>query len=432
MEKRAPVHTIVGHWSPDIELLFMLYIILTKQEMREKLGVIESPSLKFIPAGKLRAVDFPGEVTLDPTVLELDPTVLEDERGYLFLDCGGGRFDQHVLGEEYGGNTTSSLELLMYETGLHDMFPHLEKIIAAIAYNDRSGGEIVARREHEDDALTPHTQRQLRNMIIGWNMLRLPATVVEFAKIAFGSIECAIGAHQMQLLEDDPSGAKLASDQFDHREFFWCDRIIAAAPKYFAAAHNVHDVEQATLAFKDLCEKALVRLEQEWLLSERHYWSGATSVQRYAVKDVGSRTVCVGRSLTQRFSAVARYGNKTPSEGRPERWSADLTIQFGKPGYFSVTTRGGIKLPKIAQAIREADLAKRGVVVTDELRATLDRPGNVVAVGVDGEPVEAIFFAIYETCVGNMFRSNPFATPTALTEQEIEQIAVRTLGTQGF
>ncbi len=432
MEKRAPVHTVVIHFFPDIEVLLMLFLVTVSSAIRAKLGIVDGFKIKVIYAGSLRAEDFPG--------LPLDPVVLERDYGFLGLDCMGGRFDQHALPEEFGLNTSSSIELMVSEIGL-DLIPTcLHKIIGLVATHDRTGEAIVSG-PYDADSPTPHTQRHLNNLIIGWNRLFSALVVARLSHTAFGSLMHEVNTHQAQLLEDDPSGALLANDQTDYRQFFWFDRILAAAPSYFEADQCVDVVEWAVLTFQDRSEKAFARLEREWNDGERDYWDPTkTQLKRLALivtapdgtKSNGARVLCIGRSTSSRYSAVARHGNRNPTAEREERWSADIVIQSNPldPGRFSITTKG-IKLNNIAAALREADLVKKGVEITEELRARLSQPGNIQARDREGRPHEAIYFPVFETALGTAFRTNPDLEPTALSHDEIVTIVVRTLAQHG-
>jgi len=397
-------HTLVVHLLPDLEALFMLWLILFFKPVREALGVVAAPKLKFIPAGPLRAEDWPG-LTPETSALE--------EAGYLFLDCGGGSLDQH--GKTSGGvkNTVSSIELLVQASGLDQVSPHLMPLVDVIRENDLRGQD-VARDTKYRQSSTPHTPRHLKNVILGWNLMfpDHPEKVVRQAHVAFTGM------------------AELLKEGGSVNQLFLLSTI----------NDGVKKTASATLAgyFEKSSGEALQVLEAEWEQAVSDYWRNCRfrpvriNTEVRGEKRVQTITLAWGFSDSERFSQVTRLGNdgpphRRPFRGRKHRYKADVTIQFRDGGSrFIISTRGK-KLNEVARKVREADLRRKGVQLTAEQVSALAEPGHRSFTDRADNRVEALYFAEFETCFGNAFRSNPHSVPTSLKPSEVVDLVFEAL-----
>lgn len=414
---KTPKHTLVLHLNPDLEACFMAHLILEHEDVRDAHGIVDKPALKFIPGGPLRQEDWPGEADLDPKALEA--------KGYVFLDCGGGLFDQHGRPENLMRNSVSSLDLMVHVLELDARLPHLAPICAIISANDLTGMDVASSHKVKGTT-TPHTARHLRNMILGWNILHkdTPEVTVALASIAFSCIERCIDA-----VADKPK------EEVNHKDFFLFSVLVNGAIRHFKTRFGL-DAEEESMRqaawFHGECEKGLVALEQDWIAGERDYWGNAKlrSVQVALKTPDGTAyqtvTVAYGRSSSTRFGAVTRFGNEGQNPSKPRRNKAEVTIQFSGDGKFVISTKG-ITLERVAKAIREEDLRRRGVNVTRADRETLDRSGHLQFADRNGRKKEALYLAEYRTAFGNAFRANPMAEKTPLTEKEIVELAVKAL-----
>ena len=104
------VHTLVPHTCPDFEVATMVDLFKRYPEIADAYGVDADFVLKFINAGPLREGDWAEVGTTVPSEIE--------ELGFLMLDCGQGRLDQHGK-EILSGNTLASIDLLVQEADLH-------------------------------------------------------------------------------------------------------------------------------------------------------------------------------------------------------------------------------------------------------------------------------------------------------------------------
>jgi hypothetical protein len=417
-----PKHTLVLHLSPDIEVLFMTHLIRGYEAVRDRLSVIDSPRLKFIPAGPLRKEDWPGESDLSATALE--------EKGYLFLDCGKGSLDQHGRPENEARNSISSLDLLVHAVDLDEIAPHLMPIVALISRNDLNGQDIAPKRNWKGTA-TPHTPRHLRNMILGWNLLHRdrPAEVVRMADAAFGCITRLVD----KAVVDGTEGV-------DVREHFLFEEMLKGTMAHFRTVMGLSAPEQELFAacegFRKDGERALRALEDDWNRGVRDYWHGSTRVRKITVAKRTEQgvayehlTMAVGRSPSTRFGAVTRLGNdryRPAHPGKAPRAKADVTVQFYDQGSFVISTKG-LRIERVAQAIRETDLRRRGVSLTEADAASLSKPGHLRFTDAFGREQEALYLAEYRTAFGNGFRANPFAAKTPLKDEEIVELIVKAL-----
>lgn len=441
------IHTLVLHSSPDIEVCFMSYVILTSEEVRDRLGVVEHPKMKFISAGDLRKEDWPGEETLVSSALE--------GKGYLFLDCGGGTLDQHGRPEHQNRNSVSSLGFLTHAVDLDLVAPQLVPIIAVLNRNDLDGVDVAPRRDCSKSS-TPHTRRHLRNVVQGLNLLYKdqPSAATRIMHVAFGCIERLVDAALLDLLDEfrrrrEQALAAHESRQdsctdgtafhqcqsaptipdmirtagFDFRELFLVEQLLGGAPAYFATIFGIDAHEEIELAVKQFAcelESALKVMEQEWREAEgdlRQARKRTVTVQRKT--DQG--TMCKVITLVDGSSRSTRFGAAT-------RWykRADVTIQFKEKGKFVIATTG-LLLDRVAQVLREADLRKKGVEVTAADRLSFAKPGNLRYADRSGAVHDALFLTEYRKTFGNAFRSNPNSEPTALSRREIVDLTIEAL-----
>ncbi len=498
--RKQMIHTLVQHVSPDTEALVMAWLISGHVVVRKALRCVDAPRLKFIPAGQLRRRDWEEERTLSPEQLEA--------RGYLFLDCGGGRFDQHVLPDSVAENKTSSLHLLLEELSarveemdaadrkeLQHLLRIMEGVFLVICRNDLTGEDIAPRSldakpeaaepsQDGDDLVdgmlqdmdaaepvegkadpmpaaqanvdpTPHTPRHLRNMILGWNAQypNDPHKVYALASVAFGAIE-----QNVRMLYDNPEDMH----DLDVRKLFRIDEILVGTEAHFEATLHpfvVNDagrVKSETRTFAVQAEKALGEMERQWHAAIGDYFRHAIGREVEMLPQVeGKKTrkvmVVFGRSESQRFGAVARRGNTEsgtwvkeagqgkkkswkvtgprPQPQQPKRAKGDVIIQMYGRGLFVISSVNGIRLDRVAMAIREADLRRQGVEITEQVKAQLASPGNFVYRNRQGRFIHAIYFTNYRGAVGNYFRANPYSPTSALHEQAIQDLVVAALST---
>ncbi len=424
--KNVMKHTLVLHLSPDLEVLFMVWLIRRYEQVRDRLNVTDAPSLKFIPAGPLRKCDWTDVPSLDPEAIE--------NAGYLFVDCGGGQLDQHDRGPDNGRNSLSSLDLLAHYAELDKIAPHLLPLVGIISGNDLSGRDIVRDRKL-GQSVTPHTPRHLRNMILGWNLIHRdrPQVVVELADTAFSGIEARLASLTNE------AEKPLSVD--DHRDLFLVDAVIHGVLKLATGlavdAEEEADAAITAEAFRTAAEQGLEAMESEWRLGVEDYGRRTRMIHATHCRQVEGVTVgrsivlAVGQSDSSRFGPVTRLGNEGPRDRRPHRDlnarpKADITIQFRSDGRFVIATKG-IELCRVARAIREADLRRKGVKLTDEQARGLDRIGHQSFVSITGEVVQALYLAEYRTAIGNGFRGNPYAESTALDTDEIVSLTIKAL-----
>ncbi len=414
---KTPKHTLVLHINPDIEACFMAHMFLAHEDVRDAYGVIDAPALKFIPGGPLRKEDWPGEAEVTSKALEA--------KGYVFLDCGGGLFDQHGRPENFVRNSVSSLDLMVHVLELDARKPHLVPVMIIISDNDLNG-EDVAPSHSVKKTTTPHTPRHLRGMILGWNVIHkdAPEIVVGLASHAFGCIERCIDA-----AADRPK-------EKSFKEFFLCSVLLGGAVAHFKTVVGLDAEDEAMKMaewFGNECELGLVALEKEWEQGCRDYWSNtklrSVQVARKTADGIAFKTVTVayGRSASTRYGAVTRFGNEGQNPERPRRNKADVTIQFSGGGKFIVSTKG-IELDRVAKAVRETDLRRRGVNLDASDLSLLDRSGHLRFTDAFGREQMALYLAEYRTAFGNAFRANPMAEKTPLKEEEVVELVIKALG----
>lgn len=421
--KTNAFHTLVLHTNPDLEACLMAQLILDHEAIRDRLGVVDGPKLKFIPGGRLRGKDWPGEKMVTAEALEA--------RGFLFLDCGGGRLDQHGKAENLIKNSVSSIDLLVDHARLDELMPHLMPVCNLVSRNDLYA-EDVAPRHNFRKTVTPNTPLHLREAILGWNVLHkdAPAKVVGLARQAFGCIERCI----------DRLAAEGEWETTDPKRLFLVEELLNGATAQVRTVIGLDapedEVFPAVSQFQMRCAEGLAAREREWDIGVRDYWENATiraiSVARRTNDGIAYKTVTVayGRSKSTRFGAVTRYGNEgnpLPFSKHPRRPKAEICVQFND-GRFVISTKG-TPLHRVAKVIREADLKARGVDLSKDDVATLDRKGHLVFKDASGREQDALYFAEYDTAFGNGFRANPFAPRTPLREQEIIDLLIRALDT---
>lgn len=422
-------HTLVMPYSPNIVPLFMSWLILCKEKVRDMLGVSDAPDLKFIAAGPLRKEDWKGEGKPDARNLE--------EKGYLFLDCGGGRFDSQSLPEALR-SSKSSLELLTEAVELDKLAPHLLPVMAIINAQGKQA-QRVAVDPHHRDSNTPHTARHLKNMILGWNLMYGPEKVVQLVHQAFSGIYQMIDNEAVDPLPADKAISRT-------RELFLLDQMVIGVNDHLLTEGCFTDDAEVKAGegaeqFRGAAEQALQVWEEEWNESVKDYWTNARLRTVIIAERKGAEiirrkgTVVIGTSDSERFSQVARLGNEghpdaRPFQGKPFRYKADVVVQFHRDGRFHISTRGEICLDEVAKLVREADLIKKGVSITPALRVELARPGNLIVKNERGSLVETIYFPEYRKGLGNAFRSNPHSSRCLVHSKEIEDLTCKGLALQ--
>lgn len=465
MEKKR---IVVVHMTPDLEALFGMYLMKKVPSIANALRIDTSAPTKFIPSGPLRQEDFPDAEVLDGLAIEA-------EGEYVFFDCGGGKYDQHGRPENRDENTVTSIDLLAQD--VQDIpddsaFPWLLPLIEIISRNDRTG-EKVANDPGRKGSSTPHTARTVRSFITGLNVLfdKDPELVEEFAHRVFD-----VMVHRAKLLIDKTVERKGAFQTLegveeakkkgaDFGQLFHLGLIIDSCKEKVGMLLGLPLEKYREMTIKELRDlgetfspevdakvdtyvelaevvvKALEYQEKDWAQAESDYWSDAR-VMTGVIKLVNdgrdvhkSITIVVGHSETARFGEVARLGNT--GKGRPypkrnRREKADVVIQLRESGKFTISTRGGYTLENAAAVLREADLYQKRVRLTKPQRATLERPGNLSFVNLDGKEVQTLYFAEYRTACGNAFRSNPFMSPTALNGKEIVHFTLEALAGSSF
>jgi len=422
-------HTVVLHLCPDLEALFMLYLIRNFAAVRERLDVVDDPALKFIPAGPLRPGDWVGQ-PLSSEELEVN--------GFMFMDCGGGRLDQHD--KHAVGCSMSSLDLLVHFCGLDQIAPELMPVVEIISRNDLSGKDVV-RDETYRRSQTPHTPRHLRNVILGWNLLHKndPAKVVDLSDLAFRGLAKNVEAQVVENLADGlPTQERFeeALGEIDFAKLLLAESVMGGVCLKFGAADG-QDEEAEALSFCAAAEAALDAMEAEWDEGVKDYWKDSTIMEASCARKVDGVTVhrritvVCGQSASSRYGAVTRLGNegrqgKMPHQGKPPRPKADVTIQFHDEGHFIIATKG-IELDKVARAVRRADLMRQGVALTAEDEQSLGRTGHLTFTNRVGETVQALYLAEYGTAFGNGFRANPFAASASLDVGEVVKLVLKAL-----
>lgn len=419
-------HTVVLHFCPDLEALFMTFLIRNFPAVREKLGLADEPKLKFIPAGPLRQQDWPDHDDLRPEALEAD--------GFMFMDCGGGRLDQHD--KHAVGCSMSSLDLLVHFCDFDEIAPELMPVVEIISRNDLSGKDVVRDTSYRRSP-TPHTPRHLRNIVLGWNLFHKgrPEGVVCLAETAFRGLARSIDEQvNGRLAEGLPTQERFeeALSEIDFAGLFLAENLIKGVELL-----GEKDEVRSAAAFKSSVEKALRAMEAEWEKAVVDYWQRSTIMEASCARRINGVTVhrqitvACGHSASTRYGAVTRLGNegrrdKLPHPGKPRRAKADVTIQFYDEGHFIIATKG-IELDKVARAVRRADLMRRGVKLSVEDELSLSRTGHLEFTNLAGERVQALYLAEYGTAFGNGFRANSCAAPTALEVGEVVKLVLKAL-----
>lgn len=427
---KKTVHTIVLHFFPDLEALFMLWIILQFPIVREHFGVVPGAfKFKTIPSGPLRPEDWVGVL---PAGTPLTAAALA-RLGYLFVDCGGGGapLDQHGRKENAEFNAVASIDLLVKSVALlHGLPNFLQALVLLISRHDREGESVTKfSREERKNSATPATPRDLHMMLLGWNLLHDDAVkdVIDLAMIAFDGV-------MVQLLQVDQTIDEI-SDEFmidvKGMSLFALDQILAGLSLHAQENPGV-DVPK----FRKAAEEALLRAEREWYCAARDFrdtaktWDfDATIVRRDTPKKPEPMLLkmTVGLSDSHRFGEYCRFHKRRKADcGGVEDHGANLVIQFAsKVGKFVVSSKGGILLTQVAAALRAAEMVCRGAVPVDPI-GSIDRPGQF-RMQKDGEMLWPIYFPEFRTSAGNNFRTNPFLPPSVLTGREIVTVVKQTL-----
>jgi hypothetical protein len=420
-------HTLVLHLSPDLEILFMVYLIRNFSAVREKLGIADRPKLKFIPAGKLRREDWSDHPDLDPAAIESD--------GYMFLDCGGGLCDQHD--KQAVRNSMSSLDLLSHYCELDKAVPHLLPLVAVISSNDITGKDVVKDETYRRSS-TPHTPRHMRNICLGWNLLHKdwPEMVVCLAETAFRGMAKLV---ERLIMESDERGETVRESEI--RRLFLVDSVAQGVLLHHRSQDLSGQGDEAAGheadKFRGSLEAALKAMENEWRRGVEDYWNRTTLVETTCARKIDGTTVyrqitvAYGTSESTRYGAVTRLGNEGPKDlrphkSRPSRRKADVTIQFQGDGRFIVATKG-IELDGVARLVRRSDLMRKGVELTGSDIQSLGGVGHLSFANRAGHPVQALYLAEYGTAFGNGFRANPHAEASSLSHSEIVKLVLEAL-----
>jgi hypothetical protein len=398
------------HLCPDIESLFMSYLLCRVPGARTLAGLVDGAlNFKFVPSGPLRKEDWPKEN--DPAAAGLE------KKGFLFIDCGGGgtRFDQHGRAADGTGRQKSSIDLLAESLG--DAVPaHLKPLIQLISDNDVSGTDITRDTGMRKSA-TPHTPRTLRNIILGWNIVYRG----EWLNVVALS-------HALFLTMDKM--AEGLNDQGKANELFLADRILAGLAK------SCPERVRKELGFE--VEQALQAMEKEWLKAEDCYWSkdtmlaAATYCYLREGYPVGKEIIVIdGVSDSRMFGKVCRRGNdfsrgQKPNDSKPVRAKADVVIQWYDERHFVVSTNK-VLLHQVVADLRRADFEKKGAVLAEDDLTKLGEPGNLAVRDGSGNTVHGFYLADYLTACGNRFETNPTAPATALTRMEVHGIVLKAL-----
>ncbi len=422
----VPVHTLVGHWRPDLELLFIFWMVRSFRVVRKAMNVNENWREYYIPAGPLRPRDW-GQ--LRGVIRELNGHAIE-EQGHLFIDCGGGgtQFDQH--GRENRDDETSIALVCAYLMDVASMdggplsdeekaellaiLDLLQPFIQVVSDNDATGLDTAVKDESAAASATPHTQRTLRNLVVGLNVLfpQEPRKVSEIVYMAFDGINA--------YLRRNPTDA-----ENDMRHLMLYVNFLRAVEDGFGVASG------DAARFRFHADEAYKGLEKEWELGVKDY-NDAKRTRHEAIakpfhyKWMKQLRLCVIESPSSRASQVARFA---PGD-RPK---PDVVIQLmGKK--FMMSTRGNIELPQdLVVALRKVDLFKRGwkELLTQEHYDQLAEAGRHTITVKDEEgkdnTIPILYWTDYKKAFGNAFRSNPFAAPTALTYRDIVRITTEVL-----
>lgn len=423
---KKSVHTIVLHLFPDLEALFMLWIILRFPIVREHFGVVLGAfEWKTIPSGPLRPEDWVGVL---PAGTSLTAAALA-RLGYLFVDCGGGGapLDQHGRKENAEFNAVASIDLLVKSVVLlHGLPNFLQSLVLPISRHDLTGESVAkfSRKERKESA-TPATPRDLHMMLLGWNLLHPVEEIIRLAMFAFDGV-------MVQLLQADQTIDDV-SDEFmidvKGMNLFALDQILAGL------ALHVQENPVEVPKFRKAAEEALLRAEREWYRAARDFrdtaktWDfDATIVRRDTPQKLEPvlLKMTVGVSDSHRFGEYCRFHKRRKEDGGTADHGADLVIQFApEADKFVVSTKGGIVLTTVAAALRAAEMLCRGAVPVDPI-SSIDMPGQF-RIQKDGEMLWPIYFAEFRTSAGNNFRTNPFLPPSVLTRREIVGIVRQTL-----
>lgn len=395
------IHTLVLHLYPDLEALCMAWLCRTFDTVRAQLGIVSDPQIKLIPSGALRPKDWEG--------LPLDIPALTRE-GYLFLDCGGGHFDQHMFPDQ---PQISSIDRLAKETRLLQREPYLTSFLRVISANDVRGTGIVKNKRHRErgrESVVPH----LRSLISGWNLLYPGDAEKLYALVAhaFGGVMEHLLEIGFERLERGLSDREISVRGLD---LFLLPSLREGVARFVrakaAALHETHDI----LAVKEIeawhteADRALSAMEDEWHTAAKDF-SRSGDVRRVGIQS-GVVAIAFGVSGSMLFGAFVRHAVE-----------CDIVIQFRDGGKFTIASRSR-SIEKAAQAIWRRELICRKMDFPPELEEVIacKRP----AIGLPDHPTRLFYFFPTKTLFGNHFHSNPFMSPSALSQEEITYLLMR-------
>lgn len=397
------IHTLVLHLFPDLEALCMAWLCQYFGPVRTALGIAKDPVLKFIPSGALRPEDWPDQRT--------DVAGLT-RQGFLFLDCGGGYFDQHVYP---GEPDTSSLDRLAAETQLLGYEPYLTSLVRVISANDTRATGIVRDvhfRAHGSTSTVPH----LRNLIMGWNLLcpDNPAQVYQLASLAFHGLL----ANLIKLAEER-HGRGLDDREIAMRalNLFMLPSIRTGLKIYLREQCDEEGAElrpppDVTLQqWESTAARALAGLEAEWNLAEYDFRHRG-ELKQVSVNGAVLK-VAIVTSGSSRFGPWARYTLKP-----------QLILQFQPNGKFTISSHKH-SLEKVARAIWQAELERWNMTTSSALEAVIR--GEQPPTGPPSHPSRWFYLFVSKTLFGNFFRSNPYMPQCKLIPDEIISLTLRSL-----
>lgn len=406
-QRTTMVHTIVTHRSPDLEALMMLNIIARNEGLRRRLGIVEKPKFKYVRAGLPRAEDWHGEPA---NVRELM------ERGYLFVDCLGGPFDQHTAEENRGKeyDELASIDLLVRQTVLLSREPYLEPFVRLISQNDRRGESVVPKTVLDKASKCPHTPRDLRSMVVALNALypEEPERVRELFFLAMdGLIHLFV---ELCTASFDATGQAVDETQIDLKGCYFLTVDLAAIGiercLLSRFEHLPADVRANVVA--DNLARFWRAVEGAWGLAENEWKVAMDDYKRAKIRRAGGLRVALGFSSSPHFPVVARCKG------------ANVTIQIYPDGRFLIGRQGDqINLDRVAGYLRLADAMKRGGWVR-EPKVLTERDTTSIVV-VRGERILQFYYPNAGFGFGNRFRTNPDGLAVSpLTPVEIGNIVL--------
>lgn len=408
-EQRQPVHTLVLHKAPDLEVLFMAWLIVVYMYLREKLGVTEEPQFKFISSGPLRKEDWRGEAELSARALE--------RKGFLFLDCGGGggRLDQHGHKDNRGRGqaVVASIDLMAKEVGVCEAGPGLKLFVRLVSASDRTGESLCPIMVVDKGSEFPHVPRDIRNMVVALNERYpdQPEIVQETFFQAMDGLHYLLNRFLDARADLEDMDVEKIEDNLDLREM------------YFMTVDNA--IEGMGQKGEDLFEIELFwkTVKAAWQQREEAWQEAAREVRKARSlripyrhkKGVRGIKLLWGYSGSKYFSVAAR------------RKQADVVIQIYPDGRFMISRRGSdISFDRIARFLRLADAKKRrGRMVG--LRNPAAR-GTTSHVEVEGQRISQFYYPQGGFAFGNRFATNPDGLAVSpLTEDNLVRMIIMAL-----